>query len=202
MRVNTNLWTCSEAREYFKSKGFEVSDPFQNQYGGPSLLLSSQVVTHTGKDSRRMNTYQTFFSSILRLNSMRKRLIVLEKSSSRTRHPASRQLCWHKIFASFTETSLMRRPPQETRRPTSVPYWGTKERSVLSSAHNPPAFRPQANLFNCRGAQLFAFERDAKRFATLKSMITKAGCRNVEPMNADFLTIRCDDQKYANVTHM
>jgi putative methyltransferase len=51
-------------------------------------------------------------------------------------------------------------------------------------------------------AQLFAFERDKGRFATLKSMLTKAGCQNVEPMNADFLAIRHDDRKYANVTHM
>jgi len=38
VRVNTNLWTVAEAGKYFKSKGFEPSDPLQNQYGGLSLF--------------------------------------------------------------------------------------------------------------------------------------------------------------------
>ncbi|KAG6832824.1 hypothetical protein H0H92_009443 [Tricholoma furcatifolium] len=37
--------------------------------------------------------------------------------------------------------------------------------------------------------KLFAFERDKKRFKTLTTMLSKAGCRNVEPLNVDFLTI-------------
>jgi putative methyltransferase len=60
VRVNTNLWTCAEARKYFKSKGFESSDPIRNQYGELPLFISSQRVTPAGKGSRRMNTYQTF----------------------------------------------------------------------------------------------------------------------------------------------
>ena len=89
----------------------------------------------------------------------------------------------------------MRRRPLETRRLTSVLYLGIRERSA-------PSCRPYAfQLPDRRGVQLFAFERDVKRFATLKSMIAKAGCRNVEPMNGDFLAIRYDDRRYANVTH-
>lgn len=45
VRVNTNLWTYAEAGRYFRSKGFEVSDPIQNQYGGLSLFASSHGVT-------------------------------------------------------------------------------------------------------------------------------------------------------------
>lgn len=90
----------------------------------------------------------------------------------------------------------MRRRPLGTRRLTSVLCLGIRER--LASSSRPYVFQ----LPDRRGVQLFAFERDAKRLATLKSMITKAGCRNVEPMNGDFLAIRYDDRKYANVTHV
>ncbi|KAF5392260.1 hypothetical protein D9757_001514 [Collybiopsis confluens] len=49
---------------------------------------------------------------------------------------------------------------------------------------------------------LFAFERDRKRFSTLQAMLGKAKCRNVEPINADFLTVDPMDSKYSTVTHM
>lgn len=50
--------------------------------------------------------------------------------------------------------------------------------------------------------KLFAFERDRKRFSTLKMMLSKAQCSNVEAVNADFLTMDPTDQKYSKVTHM
>lgn len=50
--------------------------------------------------------------------------------------------------------------------------------------------------------QIYAFERDRRRFATLKTMLAKAGCANVEPINADFLTVAPDDPQYESVTHM
>lgn len=50
--------------------------------------------------------------------------------------------------------------------------------------------------------QLYAFERDKRRFGTLKKMLAKARCRNVEPINADFLTVDALDAKYSRVTHM
>ncbi|PPR02599.1 hypothetical protein CVT24_002170 [Panaeolus cyanescens] len=49
---------------------------------------------------------------------------------------------------------------------------------------------------------LYAFERDQKRFSTLKTMLNKAGCRNVTPINADFLTIDPLDPKYSKATHI
>ncbi len=48
--------------------------------------------------------------------------------------------------------------------------------------------------------KVFAFERDRKRFQTLKMMLTRAATRNVEPINADFLSINPND--YARVSHM
>lgn len=50
--------------------------------------------------------------------------------------------------------------------------------------------------------ELYAFERDRKRFGTLTMMLSKANCKNVEPLNLDFLTVDPLDSKFAKVTHM
>ncbi|KAH9989009.1 S-adenosyl-L-methionine-dependent methyltransferase [Russula vinacea] len=50
--------------------------------------------------------------------------------------------------------------------------------------------------------KILAFERDRKRYGTLKTMLARAGCRNVEALNVDFLTTDFDDEKYAHVTHI
>lgn len=56
-------------------------------------------------------------------------------------------------------------------------------------------------LMKGRG-KLYAFERDKKRFRTLKKMLDRAKCSNVEPMNADFLAVDPSDPKYALVSHI
>ena len=56
--------------------------------------------------------------------------------------------------------------------------------------------------FNLMSLQLFAFERDRKRYSTLKMMLSKATCRNVESVNVDFLTVDPSDPKYSAATHM
>ncbi|KAJ7116379.1 S-adenosyl-L-methionine-dependent methyltransferase [Mycena epipterygia] len=50
--------------------------------------------------------------------------------------------------------------------------------------------------------KLYAFERDRKRFGTLTMMLSKAGCKNVEPLNLDFLIVDPLDSKFAKVTHI
>lgn len=50
--------------------------------------------------------------------------------------------------------------------------------------------------------KLYAFERDKKRFSTLGAMLARAGCKNVEAANVDFLTIDPSDPKYQRVTHI
>ncbi|KAL1949306.1 hypothetical protein VTO73DRAFT_8187 [Trametes versicolor] len=50
--------------------------------------------------------------------------------------------------------------------------------------------------------KLLAFERDRKRFGTLKTMLNKAHCSNVEAVNLDFLTALPSDPKYKSVTHI
>lgn len=51
-------------------------------------------------------------------------------------------------------------------------------------------------------SQLFAFERDRKRFTTLQSMLSKAGCKNTEALNVDFTNIEPTNSNYSQVTHM
>lgn len=50
--------------------------------------------------------------------------------------------------------------------------------------------------------KLYAFERDKKRFKTLQMMTSKAGCKNIENLNQDFLTTDPLDAKFAKATHM
>lgn len=130
VRVNTNLWTHSEAVKYFKSKGFEASDPLENQYGVLLAFGLSREMTLAGGDSQRMSTYQTSSFSTPRSSSMKRKLTTQGESSSRIRRPASLRSCWHEIFTNLTETSSMRRQRRETRQLTSVPCWVTKEGSV------------------------------------------------------------------------
>ncbi|KAL5504035.1 hypothetical protein ACEPAH_8108 [Sanghuangporus vaninii] len=56
-------------------------------------------------------------------------------------------------------------------------------------------------LMKGRG-KLYAFERDKKRFSTLKKMVARAHCGNVEPTNADFLAADPHDARYSRVSHI
>lgn len=50
--------------------------------------------------------------------------------------------------------------------------------------------------------KVWAFEKDLERFQTLKSMVVKAGCRNVECILGDFLSVKTNDSRFHNVTHI
>lgn len=50
--------------------------------------------------------------------------------------------------------------------------------------------------------KLYAFERDKRRFQTLKTMVAKATCKNVHPVNDDFLAVDANDETYGNATHI
>ncbi|KAF5326872.1 hypothetical protein D9619_004374 [Psilocybe cf. subviscida] len=62
--------------------------------------------------------------------------------------------------------------------------------SVVIDATSAPGNKTShlSALMNNQG-KLYAFERDRKRFSTLKMMLAKAGCSNVSPINDDFLTV-------------
>ncbi|GAA6048783.1 hypothetical protein JCM3770_003964 [Rhodotorula araucariae] len=52
------------------------------------------------------------------------------------------------------------------------------------------------------GGRVTACERDQGRFKVLKDMLKRADAKNVQPMNVDFLSLKPDDPKLKNVSHM
>ncbi|KAF8525811.1 S-adenosyl-L-methionine-dependent methyltransferase [Hysterangium stoloniferum] len=50
--------------------------------------------------------------------------------------------------------------------------------------------------------KILAFERDRARFSTLQKMVAKAGCKNIQMYNVDFLSTTPQDAQFAQVTHM
>ncbi|KAF8742652.1 hypothetical protein AX14_002887 [Amanita brunnescens Koide BX004] len=50
--------------------------------------------------------------------------------------------------------------------------------------------------------KLYAFERNKKRYTTLKHMLDTAGCRNVEALNFDFLAVDPKDPRFCTATHI
>ncbi|EJU04571.1 S-adenosyl-L-methionine-dependent methyltransferase [Dacryopinax primogenitus] len=50
--------------------------------------------------------------------------------------------------------------------------------------------------------EITAFERDPKRFKTLQIMLKKARCKNVTPLNKDFLSVDPEDDVFEGVTHI
>ncbi|GAA5954128.1 hypothetical protein JCM8115_003318 [Rhodotorula mucilaginosa] len=50
--------------------------------------------------------------------------------------------------------------------------------------------------------RVVACERDQGRFKVLKDMLKRADAKNVQPMNVDFLSLKTDDPKLKNVTHL
>ncbi|BGP20629.1 hypothetical protein JCM10213_007165 [Rhodosporidiobolus nylandii] len=50
--------------------------------------------------------------------------------------------------------------------------------------------------------KVVACERDLGRFKVLKDMLKRADAKNVTPMNVDFLSLKTDDPKLKNVTHL
>lgn len=78
-----------------------------------------------------------------------------------------------------------------------------QDRAVVIDATAAPGNKTShlCALMNNKG-KLFAFERDRKRFGTLKTMLTRARCQNIEAVNADFMTTAPDDDRFASVTHI
>ncbi|KAF9064180.1 S-adenosyl-L-methionine-dependent methyltransferase [Rhodocollybia butyracea] len=73
---------------------------------------------------------------------------------------------------------------------------------VIDATSAPGNKTSHLSTLMCNLGTLFAFERDRKRFSTLQTMLAKAKCKNVEPVNADFLTVDPSDPKYSQVTHI
>ncbi|KAE9408379.1 S-adenosyl-L-methionine-dependent methyltransferase [Gymnopus androsaceus JB14] len=74
--------------------------------------------------------------------------------------------------------------------------------AVIDATSAPGNKTSHLSTLMCNLGTLFAFERDRKRFSTLQTMLSKAKCKNVEPINADFLAVDPMDSKYSKVTHI
>lgn len=51
-------------------------------------------------------------------------------------------------------------------------------------------------------SQIFAFDVDTKRLATMSTMLTRAGVTGFQLAQQDFLTVDPGDPKYSKVTHI
>ncbi|KAE9408389.1 S-adenosyl-L-methionine-dependent methyltransferase [Gymnopus androsaceus JB14] len=74
--------------------------------------------------------------------------------------------------------------------------------AVIDATSAPGNKTSHLSTLICNLGTLFAFERDRKSFSTLQKMFSKAKCKNVEPINADFLAVNPMDSKYSKVTHI
>ncbi|RDB26149.1 25S rRNA (cytosine-C(5))-methyltransferase rcm1 [Hypsizygus marmoreus] len=78
----------------------------------------------------------------------------------------------------------------------------TKDAVVIDATSAPGNKTSHLSALMQNNGKLYAFERDKKRFSTLTTMLSRAGCKNVLPLNVDFLTVDPLDSKYEKVTHI
>ncbi|KAE9408400.1 S-adenosyl-L-methionine-dependent methyltransferase [Gymnopus androsaceus JB14] len=76
------------------------------------------------------------------------------------------------------------------------------ESTVIDATSTPGNKTSHLSTLMCNLGTPFAFERDHKRFLSLQTMLSKAKCQNVEPINADFLVVNPMDSKYSKVMHI
>ncbi|PCH42320.1 S-adenosyl-L-methionine-dependent methyltransferase [Wolfiporia cocos MD-104 SS10] len=159
IRVNTSCWTTEEAVHTFKSRGFELSDPFASSKG---FARDEHI-----PDLLAFNPQTQFSDDPL----FKEGKIILQDKAS----------CFPAYILS---------PP------------ASDESAVIDATAAPGNKTSHLSALMENKGKLFAFERDKKRFSTLRMMLAKARCQNVQPQNADFLATSPADPQYASVTHI
>ncbi|OBZ72222.1 25S rRNA (cytosine-C(5))-methyltransferase rcm1 [Grifola frondosa] len=183
IRVNTNCWTIDEAVQAFISRGYTLTGPFEAN--------GFRFSTGFAKDEH-IPDLLAFHPSVRFVDDplyQAGKIILQDKASCFPAH----------ILA----------PPARNDSvvidATAAP--GNKTSHLCALMRN----RGKVTLFDWSvdvcvlkpcSCQLFAFERDRKRFTTLKTMLSRAQCHNVEPVNSDFLTISPEDPIFSRATHI
>ncbi|EKM58071.1 uncharacterized protein PHACADRAFT_139688 [Phanerochaete carnosa HHB-10118-sp] len=177
VRVNTTCWSTEEAVKTFISRGYQLSGPFEEKYA--AACASRLNISGFAKDEHICDLLLFPPDTQLSDDSLyREGKIILQDKAS--------------CFPSYILA-----PP-------------TQDRAVVIDATAAPGNKTShlCALMNNQGKAspirfcLFAFERDRKRFGTLKTMLSRARCQNIEAVNADFMTTSPNDGRFASVTHI
>lgn len=200
LRVNTLKWSVEDAVEWFETERWELVDDLESleersaakskvfcldAHIEPLLALPATVV---------LPSLPPYLDS---------RLIAQDKASCM---PA-----WV-LLSSFLATEDMEaeqalKDGESKEETTEEKEEATTERKkknglkILDATAAPGNKTTMAAALAGEFGRVAAVERDQGRFKVLKEMCLKAGCKNVTPMNADFLSIDPQDIKFKNYSH-
>lgn len=189
-------WTMTEAMKEFTSRGYVLSGPFEHEYAAHSDICSYLylIIVSCRKGFQKDEHIPNLLlfppdSQWVEDDLYKSGKIILQDKAS----------CFPALVLS---------PPASDNAvvldATAAPGNKTSHLSALMKGKGKVSFcflLKMTMLIPC-GSKLYAFERDRKRFSTLQMMLKKARCKNVQPINADFLTTSPDDSKFTAVTHM
>ncbi|KAH0833261.1 S-adenosyl-L-methionine-dependent methyltransferase [Lanmaoa asiatica] len=177
VRVNTLLWTTDEAIRHYQKQGFQMSDPLSSE----SVFILRLALYRIHSPNRR-------------------------NSFARDQHvPDLLLFNPHKQFHNDVHYKTGRVILQDKAScfPAIVLAPPSNEHAVVIDATAAPGNKTShlSALMGAKG-KLYAFERDKRRFSTLKAMLAKASCKNAMDINVDFLSVDPSDPQYANATHI
>ncbi|KAK4701027.1 25S rRNA (cytosine2278-C5)-methyltransferase, partial [Phenoliferia sp. Uapishka_3] len=195
LRVNTLKWTVEEAVEWFENERWELLDDIE-------ALLSSE--------SKKVFCLDAHIEPLLALPLTvslpsllpytDSRLIAQDKASCM---PAWVLLADHlraeddeavlEANSSVVESFEAKELKTERKKKNGI--------RILDATAAPGNKTTMAAALAGEHGRVVAVERDAGRFKVLKEMCQKAGCKNVTPMNVDFLSIDPQDNKFKNISH-
>ncbi|KAL0067862.1 hypothetical protein AAF712_005030 [Marasmius tenuissimus] len=180
VRVNTLLWSMEEAVDYFVARGYMQSGPFDEESNKgfakdehiTNLLLFNPKVSFQDDPCYQMG-----------------KIILQDKASC---FPAAVLNPPATLDAAVIDATAA--PGNKTSHLSALMQ---NKGKVVSSLPKLPICAKSAACI-----QLFAFEKDKRRFSTLEMMLGKAKCKNIKAVNADFLATDPQDPELSKVTHI